>query len=337
MGMVGGPLEITVREYRPGDEAAILAAFNRAFAAVDPHFQPRSPAVWEWQYRRNPAGAYVWIAVDAEGEVVAQMAGIPIRMVQDGQEVRWNQVADTFVDPRHARSLRNLYYAVAKPYADRYSGAPPERDPVGYGMPVRRALRIGGRQLGYEVVRSQNKLCAAPADVRQERAGAVALEEVASFPESIVAVQRRVEAAPCAVAVRDRAFLDWRFVQHPQLVYRRAVASRAGEPLGLAVYRAGHFDGSEDGLVCDWSVAPGEREAAAALRAWLVACARADGAERLTVMLPETCADWTDFQRAGFRALPTGYYACAHSYHGPYDMRWLYHHWRYTLADFDLC
>ncbi len=36
------PPQLEFREYRPGDEEALLATFNRTFAGIDPGFEPRS-------------------------------------------------------------------------------------------------------------------------------------------------------------------------------------------------------------------------------------------------------------------------------------------------------
>jgi hypothetical protein len=52
----------TVRPWRPGDEAGILALFNSVFGEGDPNFQPRTPEQWRWLYRDNPAGSQIVVA-----------------------------------------------------------------------------------------------------------------------------------------------------------------------------------------------------------------------------------------------------------------------------------
>jgi hypothetical protein len=116
------------------------------------------------------------------------------------------------------------------------------------------------------------------------------------------------------------------------------VARKQGQVVGYCVLRRGDFDGVKDlALVCDWLVPPVETKAAAALRAALVAEARQLGAERIALILPDTCADWLAFQLAGFRAAPTRYFVICRNYVKRYDPRWLYRHWYYTLGDTDLC
>lgn len=333
---------IEVREYRPGDEEAILASFNRIFGDIDPNFHPRPMETWRWRYQENPAGWRIWLALSEDGTVIGQQAGMPVRMIHDGQRVHWNQVGDTFTDPGFTRALRNpgLFFRVATPYSNNYGGAPPDKDPVLYGLPTRRAHRIGARQLAYQVCRNQNKL-RAPLDRVATDGGqgveVVELEHGGSFPEEVLGLFERFSAGRKSVAVRDAAHLTWRFLRHPEIRYRTALALRDGAPVGVAVYRGTVFDGSDDGLVVEWMVEPGDEAPAAALRGWLVERAREEGRELLTVMLPETCPEWTAFQRAGFRVEPTEYYMVGRVYHGPHTMLWLYHHWFYTLGDLDIC
>ena len=66
----------TVREYRAGDEHAILETFNRVFARVDPTFRPRSLETWRWLYDRNPSGRRIYLCLSGDGCVLAQYAGL---------------------------------------------------------------------------------------------------------------------------------------------------------------------------------------------------------------------------------------------------------------------
>jgi hypothetical protein len=331
---------VVVREYQPGDEHEILASFNRVFPLIDPTFRPRGMDEWRWRYEGNPAGWRIWIAQDPDGHIVAQQAGLPIRMVHRAERVVWNQIVDSFADPTYGRGLRKpgLFVLAAKPFCDTYGGPPP-RDQIMYGMPVRRAYRIGQKFLGYQVVRDQNRLQAAPEGVRVRAAPGVEVEEVARYGDELDAFFERARAPHAAIAVRDSAFVNWRFAARPGGSYALALARRTADsrPLGYAVYARGSFDLQEGGLVCDWLVDPGEPAAGHALRAWLAARGNADGVERLSAIFPEPCADFLAFQRAGFRVDGTHYVTSAGSYTRTFHTLDLYWDWYYTLADFDLC
>lgn len=329
---------LLIREYRPGDEEAILDSFNRVFADIDPNFHPRPMDVWRWRYRANPAGWRIWLALTEDGMVVGQQAGLPVRVLQDGQRVHWNQVGDTFTDPRFSRALRNpgLFYWVAKPYSDNYGGAPPGKDPFLYGLPTRRAHRIGARQLDYQVVRNQSKLCVDTDSIDAGAAPGIEVEEVTRFPDEVDALFDRFAEGRGAIAVRDHAFLTWRYLEHPEIRYRIALARRRGALVGLAVYRHTGFDGREEGLLVDWMVPPDDERACHAIRAWLGHCAAEDGSERLTGIFPDTCPEWAAFQGAGFRVRPSEYYMVGRVYHGPWSMMWMYWNWYYCLGDLDI-
>ena len=71
--------ELEIRKYRPGDEGAILDTFNLVFREVcGAGYVDRTMAQWQWQYRDNPQGNRIWLAVAADGTVAAQYAGVPL-------------------------------------------------------------------------------------------------------------------------------------------------------------------------------------------------------------------------------------------------------------------
>ncbi len=239
---------------------------------------------------------------------------------------------------RHGLKKPGFFVLTGYPYAANYGGPPPDHDTIMWGAPVPTAWRIGKTYLKYELIRTQLKLECAPGEVRLGTGAGVEIEEVERFPEEGLAGLFARSAEPHgAIAVRDTAHLNWRFADHPERDYAIALARKNGRLVGFSVYRHGDFDGREGAaLVCDWIVPPVETRAGHALRAWLVERARADGAEHLSAVFPESCADWLAFQMAGFRAAPTRYFLVGRNYVKKYDMRWLYRHWYYTLGDTDL-
>jgi hypothetical protein len=257
----------------------------------------------------------------------------------EGEPAYFSQAIDSMTDPKYRRGLKKpgFFVLTGYPYAANYGGPPPDGDVIMWGLPVPMAWRVGKTFLKYEIVRVQNKLVADPARVVDGAAQGVEVEEVERFPEEVVRLSERAGAEHGAIAVRDRAQLDWRFCEHPENTYRIGLARKGGELAGYAVYRKGAFDGDEGGLVCDWLVPGGEGPVAVALRAWLLERTRADSAERLTAVFPDTVPEWLAFQWAGFRVRPTRYFVVGRNYVPRYRMPWLHQHWYYTLGDSDLC
>ena len=329
----------TVREYEAGDEHAILETFNRVFSEMDPNFEPRTLETWRWLYLANPSGWRIYIAITDDGRVISQYAGVRQRMWLEGQPAYFSQAIDSMTDPAYRRGLKRpgFFVLTGYPYAANYGGPPPDKDVIMWGLPLPAAWRMGKNFLDYEIVRTQGKLVAELARVELPAASGVALEEVECFPEEVVTLSDRAREEHGAIAVRDKAQLDWRFVDNPDNDYSIVLARVDGELAGYAVYRTGFYDREETGLCCDWLV-PGDQPAVAqALRAWLLERARSEGADKLTAVFPDTCREWLDFQRAGFRVQPTTYFPVGRNYVPKYRMPWLYRNWYYTLGDSDIC
>ncbi len=327
-----------LKEWEPGEEEKIVASFNAVFAKVDPTFQPRTLDFWRWQYLKNPSGKLLIHAEAPDGTVAAHHAFINQRILMEGQPTLCGQMVDSMVDPAHRRGLQrvSLSATLSNSFIAYTGGEGPLRHAFYWGAPVPVAMRVGKALVQYEVVRTQLKLVAAPDELRLGAASGVDLEELDSFPEDVVQLFDEVAPAHRTIAVRDKAQLDWRYVDHPDRTYSIVIARRGANIRGYAVYLHGDFDGSRDGLLCDWLCPCGDAPARNALLSWLAARATQDEAQRVTALFPETTADWITFQELGFRAAPTQYPVVARTCVRRYDPAWLRRHWYYTLGDTDL-
>jgi len=348
--------DVTLREYRPGDEAQILQTFNRLFAGVDPGFRPRTPASWRWRFTDHPDGMRVMLAVDAGGRVLAQYAGLGVRVHTPSGELDVSHAVDSFCDPgaRGGLARRGLFARVAEAYVARFCGAGQGRDALVYGLPVRTAWSVGRAQSGYRLLRPLLRLEREPGAASQRPAPGVELEVRRDFPPAVDELFERCTkgAGPMgAVALRDRRHLEWRFTAHPDHDYRVGLAHRGGSLVGYAVLRQGTFDGRAGLLICDWLVAPGETGAEQALDAWLEeACSgqvaatgeeageAAAGRQRgpAIAVFGERSREFAGFQERGFRVHPSGYLLAGRSFESQRDVRWWARHLHFTLADTDL-
>jgi hypothetical protein len=332
--------EFTVREYQPGDEHEILAAFNRIFAGVDPTFRPRSLANWTWRFRDNPSGARILLACTDDGRVAGQLAVVQQRGWLEGRPTMFGQAVDQMVDPSFQRGLRrtNLLGLLNNTFRRHFSGRGPEQHTFGFGVPVPAAWRSGKAFARYEVVRTLQRLWVLAEELRAEPRGVdLELEEVAAFPEDVGAFFARQAPRHGAIAVRDKAQLDWRWTRHREKRCRIGLVRRRGELVGYAVLTRGDFDGRTNlGVVGDWLVAPEEPQAGVLLRAWLKEAAAVAGIAQLEALFPDHVREWSEFQEAGFRVAPTSYFLTSKTYFRGLDARWLERHWYYTLGDTDL-
>lgn len=334
-----------VRAYRPGDEEAILEMFNRCFAEVDPGFVPRSMDVWRWQYLQNPAGTQISVAHTAEGELFSHYAGIPQVVQYRGERGRISQAVDSVTDPRFRAGLKKpgMFVVLGLDYWDRYAGNAPEREPIVWGLPVPVAWRMGERFLEYTLIRCISRLVLDfedPLPGRAIDAAAAAsydVEQVSSVPDDIDRLFERASEGRGLVTVRDRDYLTWRFLTHPERTYELWTARDSARELrGYAVYRTGPFDGEQSGLVADWWLDPSAQGCGDALLAALAERTRAAGQSKLQTLVSDTAPEWAAFQAQGFRAVRTGYPLVARIFPRRLDVPWLHANWYLTLGDTDL-
>jgi len=317
--------EIILTALAPGDPAPpepdLLAALRR------------TPAQWAW-WSANPDGLCLGSARDGEGRLCAAVVGLRHRARLAGETTHFLEIVDVFNAFDAGQGLRRArgYLELNRAFADEFCGRMPEGIPLAYGVPNRRAHRLGLRHLGYEILRSENKLTLHPDGIASPPTS-TQIEEVERCPDEIQAAFERSTAGYEAVIERDAARLDWRFAAHPTHAYRIAVARRDGELTGYVVYRRGTWDGVERGLIADWAVPTDDGESRHALLAWVAARVRADGLEAITFSVPDRSREWSLFQELGFRASGTHDYLVFRSFQKPYVMSWLFENWFYTLAD----
>jgi hypothetical protein len=319
-----------VRGYESGDELAILAAYNRIFARVDPAFEPRSEREWRWAFVENPSGSRISLSVAADGRVVAQYAGLGQRVLVDGRPTAFSHSVDSFVDPDFSTGLARAtaFVRAGERYAATF-GRPAGPDEFMWGLPIPAAWRIGKEKLGYEVVRTL-ALLAAPRERLEGDASSV--HELASFPAEVERLFARVAARRGMLVVRDRAHLDWRYARHPRRRYRIGAIVRAGELVALAVARAASLADGRGEALADWLVPDDEPEAARALLAWL---ARTEERETLA-FFADTAPEWLAFQRLGFRVRPSSYVQVGRSYVRSLSIQDVRRRFWWTLGDTDL-
>ena len=208
----------------------------------------------------------------------------------------------------------------------------PGGDAWTWGYPVLPARRIGERSLGYERVRQQMMLVASP-DAIQAASSSAAVTETGAFTEDVDALFEGVASKHPAICERERGWLDWRYVCHPEHRYRIAMAHKDGALTGYAVARAQDFQGARRLVVCDWCC---EDPAEGALQAWLADVARESGVESVAACFSHAGAEFQEWQGAGFQAAPTSLVLTgrSHTRRAPF---WFAPRWYTTLGDSDLC
>jgi len=232
-----------VRACQPGDEAQILAMFERSFRVR------RSPERWHWEYRDDPFGALcISGAFDATGRLVAHYAGYPVpfhRQTPGGpQRLIALQIGDTMTDPavRHlgrgptsllGRTVRHFYASFCEGRVAFNLG-------VNTGNIQRFSLRfVGARRL--EPLPFERL----PVDPGRRRGRGHWLDRlrgervarVTHFDERWDDLFRRAAPAYGLLVAREARYLEWRYARCPDVEYRVYAAFRRGRLLGWGVFR----------------------------------------------------------------------------------------------------
>ena len=145
--------ELTIRPYRPGDEAKILETFNLVFREVcGPGYVDRTLAQWQWAYRDNPAGMRISLAVADDGTIASQYAGMPMLHDTPWGDALFVHCVDSMTHPgwRQGLKAKSLFVETCMPF---WAHSREIGDALFYGFPVDAAYRIGKRYLDYVMMR----------------------------------------------------------------------------------------------------------------------------------------------------------------------------------------
>ena len=324
-----------IRPYRPGDERAILATFERVFVEGRSGKLRRSLADWQWIYADNPVGMRVWLAMDGP-IVAAHYASQPRRMLVEGREAIFVEIIDSMAHPEHRSTLQQpgLFVELADRMLTATCGA--GKDLVAYGWPNHQALKLGRRKLGYEVVREDQGLSRAPGPGPSTLPDGT--EEVRAFDGRIRHLYERCASEWGASTIRDASYLEWRILRRPRNPYR-VVATLApdGEYAGFAVFRLMDWPTARSGVLCDWLVPSSDVGAGERLLEAVLTLGRAARADSILALFPPWSPWFERFRARGFHAGDTGYAMVSGRYNDPrYPPAWLRERWWYQPLDLDL-
>ena len=330
---------IRIRPYEPGDEDAILRAWHKMFP-----WARRSLDEWNWEFRDAPLGTHCFVGVTPSGQVVSQFAGIP-RRIQVGSEERvFAEMVDSFVDPEFRIGLgkHGLFRRTVDAYVAHFGR--PDRETLMYGLPNPPAYRIGNRFLNYNDFYLVDALERAVGDASTlppapDFAGG-SLTEAATIPPDADELWDRVRGNFDIATVRDRRYLEWRFVARPGVTYDRlALRDASGTLAGFVVLRHDWLRKERERritAVAEWMV---DRRLPVAWTLIDAIARRAHeaGSEVVQYVFRPQSDEWKHLAEVGYHPVSTGFRLVG----GTYDetvvpLSRLVSSWFITLGDFDV-
>jgi hypothetical protein len=299
------------RAFRPGDEAGIVRLFEQVFG------RPITVEYWRWKLRTRPSPVdNVGLAVGDDDRPIFHLGGMPCRFQIGSHEATVMVAVDGMTAPAYRR--RGVLTTVGQGLFQNWReagiamalGLPNEQwDRTGFGWQVLFPLRwrvrllhperILARRLGlpwlrrwrlWDTLRGPGKPGTHDVRIREiDRAG----------PE-LDEVWERCRSKAGVSPVRDREWIEWRYLRAPHLRYRVLLAERAGQPVGFAAYGVRVTPGRRWGLIPELLASPDDLPTARSLLQGMVyrlAQEDVDGISALAI--PHT---WLDrlLRRQGF-------------------------------------
>lgn len=327
--------DITIRPFRPGDEAGVLAGHNQIFP-------PRSRAHWDWKFRDNPTGQiHIMVAEHATAGLVGAYVTLPTPFLIEGRRRIVGQCVDLWVLPEHRRAgpRPGLFVNLALAHYEVWGGKGEHQNSFHHGWPIA-TWRIGQKYLRYEMVRDWDFLFREmPAGGFKPRVVSSELQvrTVARFDADTDALWAEFAKTTQLAAVRDSRCLNWRYAdahdQTYELVECREV--RTNRLRGIAVMARRDFALANTFLIVDWLVPADDHEATAALVATAERRANELGTAALATLFQHRDPRFLHFQRLGFLVFGTIYFQVVIPF-DTHETQFYKEQWYHTLGDSDL-
>jgi hypothetical protein len=288
-----------------------VALFQRVFA------HPMSEAHWRWKLASplhdHTGVPTVFLAVgpDATGveRPLFQSAAIPIRFRGPGGDVTGLVAVDAMTDPAFRR--QGLMSAVNRHAYDRWRDA---GLPFVIGLPNEqwgaRAAVLGWRELCSLVWRVRRigpmaqffqRALEPGADVRVRQVADAEAAAAAAVFDALWPRLAEARAPDSYTVVRDRRWIEWRYLASPDIRYRVWLAERHGAPAGYAVSRLRDDRRGRIGLIAEFGAADHDPIVERSLLASVVRDFRTERASQVAALaVPGSRAD-AALLNAGFR------------------------------------
>lgn len=305
-----------IRPYRVGDETGLVELFQRAYG------RPITVEHWRWKLKGQASAVEnVWLAVSGD-KPVFQYAGIPTRF-QLGQSPANIMVSvDTMTAPEFRR--RGLLTRVA---GHVYAGWRESGISFVIGLPNEQwGSRTGAlgwrrlfplqwlvRPLRPEAIIADKlkfpalKYATAPAWLwnrvlsrRVRRDPAIQIEPLRYANDAFDVIWENCKSDWMFSTVRDREWVNWRFLTSPARAYELMIAWRAGKPVGYSAHTLVESEQRTVAYLVDLFAARTDHATRDTLLCELIAKLRTTQAVALcTLAVPRTpCFQW--LRRAGF-------------------------------------
>ena len=242
-----------VRSYHPTDEAQLVQFFGRLYPS------PVSADFWRWKLKSLPVPAEnVWLACSDE-RIIFHYAGIPLTYYTPDGVCTGMVSVDTLTDPEYRRQGlltrvgAQVYEAWEAAGVSFVIGLPNQKwgsrtAALGWQslfplrwlyLPLHLQDVVAGRldQPFLKRFSFPAWLWRAYARLRLQTAPGLTIQAVETAGEAFDELWQQCAPEASYAVLRDRHWVQWRFLDAPELGYRVLLAQRQGRPAGYLAYR----------------------------------------------------------------------------------------------------
>jgi len=277
----------SIRAYREGDESKILELWKAVYPAGEYSLE-QWIRLWHWKYRNNPAGAStIWFAED-NGKLAGQYAITRVKIKIGNEVITGSQSLDTMTHPDYGH--QGIFETLAN---KTYKEAGEKGIHVVYGFPNEYSYPGFKRKLGWFDICAQRamikplnlenilvkyitnkfllKICTVSMNLivktlyrttNAPKVDGLTIARISSFDNRINDLWEKVSNDYKIIVVRDKEYLNWRFVDVPDVEYAIFLAEKEGQILGYTVLKCEKQQGLIFGRIFEL-VAPMEQQAVA--------------------------------------------------------------------------
>lgn len=215
------------RDYKNGDELQIIRLFNRVFG------QEMSLPFWKWRFKENPYGKGIIKLVFDADKLIGQYAVIPMSVQVTGVPVKAAFSMTTMTHPDY--SGRGIFTFLA---GEVYKSCAQQGFSFVYGFPNDNSYPGFTQKLGWEGLGKTVTLQKVLHEESDNLSIVADIKNVARFDKSVDLLWNKVKNDYPVIVPRVARYLNWRFVQNPEVRYQKYVISdRPGQTLGYAVLK----------------------------------------------------------------------------------------------------
>ena len=275
-----------IRPYQDGDEEAIYDLRCAVFGEIQDKEQWLK--TWNWKYKNNPAGnPVIWVAL-AGDKLVANYAVIPVKMKIGDEIIEASQSVDTMTHPEYQGQgiflelTRQVFSDAGKQGKDIIYGFPNKMTSwhqknwldVGELYAMMKPLNLKGilgilvhNRLIINILAAVGNLVInliSRVKIPPEVDG-LKINRISSFDERINDLWQKVSNDYQIMVVRDKEYLNWRFVDVPGGDYTIYIAEIEGQVLGYTVVKCEEYSELKIGRIFELTVPSGQQAIAQAL------------------------------------------------------------------------